>query len=361
MTTEVAVMNRMAVALAADSAVTVEVGDTTKIRDSALKLFAPSKFRPVGVMVYNNPSILGVPLETIIKMFRRELGREAFDTLPEYGEALISYLDGNTSLFPDDVQERYFLRAVETEFGRIRNMAKKELVESGLYDDEKVEPGEAVARCARIAIKARLAFWRNKEEAANFSKVAAVDMLNRNSGTINDLTRNEFVDWQVDHRGVRRLYEIAKHLILKDYFPDDVLSGLVIAGFGEREHFPSVQHFEIGGVYGNKLKVGPSSVEQVSEDSPSTIKAFGYKRMVDAFLFGISPSVRPHLQAATAIIEELPSLALNAVTGLTAENKRKLAENIRQASANRASEFAGNVVRGSIARWQDIASAVESL
>ena len=100
MTSEVVVMNRMAVALAADSAVTVEVGDTSKVRDSALKLFTLSKYRPVGVMVYNNSSILGVPLETIIKLFRSELGTKAFDTLPEYGEALISYLDGNIHCSP---------------------------------------------------------------------------------------------------------------------------------------------------------------------------------------------------------------------------------------------------------------------
>ena len=77
MTSEVVVMNRMAVALAADSAVTVEVGDTSKVRDSALKLFTLSKYRPVGVMVYNNSSILGVPLETIIKLFRSELGTDS--------------------------------------------------------------------------------------------------------------------------------------------------------------------------------------------------------------------------------------------------------------------------------------------
>ena len=85
MTSEVVVMNRAGVALAADSAVTVEMGDSQRVRHSALKLFTLSKYRPVGVMVYNNASLLGVPMETIIKLFRRRLGKKAYRTLREYG------------------------------------------------------------------------------------------------------------------------------------------------------------------------------------------------------------------------------------------------------------------------------------
>ena len=74
MTAEVVVMNRAGVALAADSAVTLEMGSGSKVRNSAVKLFMLSKYRSVGVMVYNNALLLGVPWETIIKLFRRELG-----------------------------------------------------------------------------------------------------------------------------------------------------------------------------------------------------------------------------------------------------------------------------------------------
>ncbi len=116
MTSEVVVMNRIGVALAADSAVTLDTGDSSKVRDSALKLFMLSKYRPVGIMVYNNAQLLGVPLETIIKLFRHDLGRRGFDTLPEYGDELIRFLDGNTKLFPDACADQIFPEGAE---GRI--------------------------------------------------------------------------------------------------------------------------------------------------------------------------------------------------------------------------------------------------
>ena len=62
MTAEVAVINKSAVAIAADSAVTTELTDSSgrqhdKIFNTANKVFALSKYAPVGIMVYNTMDI----------------------------------------------------------------------------------------------------------------------------------------------------------------------------------------------------------------------------------------------------------------------------------------------------------------
>jgi len=71
MTTEVAIINKEAIALAADSAVTVKISDGTKIYNSANKLFALSKLHPVGIMIYGNAELTGVPWESLIKVYRK--------------------------------------------------------------------------------------------------------------------------------------------------------------------------------------------------------------------------------------------------------------------------------------------------
>lgn len=85
MTTEIAVMNKHAIAMAADSAVTIAVpssqGKSYKVLNSANKLFALSKYAPVGLMIYGNGSLLGVPWESIIKIFRRSLGGTEYPSL----------------------------------------------------------------------------------------------------------------------------------------------------------------------------------------------------------------------------------------------------------------------------------------
>jgi hypothetical protein len=57
MTAEVAVLNRYAVALAADSAVTAEGADgAVQVFQSVNKMFALSYRHPVGIMVYGSPA-----------------------------------------------------------------------------------------------------------------------------------------------------------------------------------------------------------------------------------------------------------------------------------------------------------------
>ena len=354
MTSEVVVMNRMGVALAADSAVTLEMGDSSKVRDSAVKLFMLSKYRPVGVMVYNNAQLLGVPLETIIKLFRRKLGRQPFDTLREYGEELIRFLDGNAELFPEAVQNRYLLQALGTEFQRIGEQVEEEIIARGLF-------GEGATDAAEEAIENRLEFWRGQEDAEYFRDVSAVDVVGRISGEVHEVVNRATLHWGVGAEATKNLYEIGKQLVAKDHFPPDVFSGLVIAGFGEAEHFPAVLKLQLGGVYDGRLKIRTPSLVQVSDEIPSHITAFAYTNMVDAFLHGISPRVRAHVEDATTFVREMPPLALDVVAGLDPAEKAKAVGAVRRASQAKAAEFAGKVLQGTNERSQEIARAVGTL
>lgn len=80
MTAEMAIMNKSAIALAADSAVTSSGG---KIYNSVNKLFTLSKYFPVGVMIYGSAEVNSVPWETIIKIYRKNLGDRSFGTLKD--------------------------------------------------------------------------------------------------------------------------------------------------------------------------------------------------------------------------------------------------------------------------------------
>ena len=362
MTSEVVVMNRLGVALAADSAVTVDMGKSSKVRDSALKVFMLSKYRPVGVMVYNNASLLGVPLETIIKLFRRDLGTRGFDTLAKYGKELVGFLNGNESLFPQSVQDHYFLATLETEYRRIGELVEREFAASGVYGGAAGARGDSPSETVRKVIARRLEEWRSHEDADYFQNVDAADVVGRNSGGVHDVLNRVSLDLPLDDDGRRDLYEIAAHLVAKDHFPPDVFSGLVITGFGETQHFPSVQHIELGGVYGGRLKVRPETVHNVTDDEPSKVMAFAYRDMVDTFLHGISADLYDLLLEAAELIEEGPVSAVEAVTGgFAAEKKRELMAMARRESAELAADFARKALLGSMYRRQDIARAVEML
>ncbi|MDY0266054.1 MAG: hypothetical protein RBQ94_00135 [Methanimicrococcus sp.] len=68
MTSEIAIMNRNAIALAADSIVTLQTETGNKTYSTANKLFALSYNHSIGLMVNNNATFLGIPWETAITL-----------------------------------------------------------------------------------------------------------------------------------------------------------------------------------------------------------------------------------------------------------------------------------------------------
>ena len=58
MTAEIGILNKHGVVLAADSAVTIGGG---KVYNSARKLFTVGTAHSIGIMIYGNASLMGVP------------------------------------------------------------------------------------------------------------------------------------------------------------------------------------------------------------------------------------------------------------------------------------------------------------
>lgn len=73
MTAEIAVLNKSAVALAADSAVTIGRGAAAKIYNTVNKIFELSRNRPVGIMVYGRLDFMGMPVETVSKRAAQDI------------------------------------------------------------------------------------------------------------------------------------------------------------------------------------------------------------------------------------------------------------------------------------------------
>jgi hypothetical protein len=80
MTAEIAIINKSAVALAADSAVTISTGTKReKIFNTEDKLFELCNTVPIGIMIYNGMSFAGSPIQVLIRRFRTAY--DDFDTV----------------------------------------------------------------------------------------------------------------------------------------------------------------------------------------------------------------------------------------------------------------------------------------
>lgn len=337
MTSEVVVMNRLGVALASDSAATVYVNGRPKFYH-ADKLFMLSNHHPVGVMIYNNSSLLGVPWETILKLFRARLGRTEFSTLEEYAQELISFIGTAANLFPQDVQRIYYLGLVRTLFQGIRKGVDEAVLEM-LVDD--TDDGPAVVKQAQErVVSAALAEWKAKPDSAikGLDADLAQQLTGMCSGEINQLVAKffEFADATV----VQSLSELARLVIYKDEILPESLSGVVIAGFGADQHFPVMQAFELGEIFLGKLKCKCIRTERVDAQTPSVVRPFAQSEMVDTFLYGASSELILKITSdIVQLILRLPEEVIDGMPGVGPAKKTAYKNSIRDNSANMARKF----------------------
>jgi hypothetical protein len=92
MTAEVAILNKGAVALAADSKVSIGGSRPEKTYDTQNKIFTLSKVHPIGILIYNNADFMEYPWETIIKLYRARKRAEAESTVEAWAADFVRFL-----------------------------------------------------------------------------------------------------------------------------------------------------------------------------------------------------------------------------------------------------------------------------
>jgi hypothetical protein len=340
MTSEIVVMNSLAVALATDSAATVTAGSDNKIYNAADKLFMLSKHHPVGVMVYSNASLLGVPWEAILKMFRRILGSTEYPRLVDYGDRLIQFLNDSKNLFPQAVEDRFYLRLVRTLFDQIADSIHDQLYAQSLENAEEKTADEKREFAKKVIFEMRDK-WSKFSDVTCFEARTGEAMATRHSGKVNELMMKAFEDLPRDADMTTALRDLAILLVGKSEILREALSGIVIAGFGRDEHFPVMQSFELGEIYQGKLKYRRDKVVAIDGDSTtSIIVPFAHAEMVNTFLFGVKPELeRRWMISVVALISKLPETVIDLVTDLSAEQRDQWKSKMAPVSGEIARDF----------------------
>lgn len=290
MTAEIAIMNKEAIALASDSAVTVRGEPEQKIFTSANKLFTLSKYHPVGIMLYGNAALMGIPWETIIKIYRKNLRKDRFETLEEYANNFIDFLDNENSLFPVSVQEEYLFQAINGYFQFIRGAIEKEL-HSKVYEAGEISDKE-IKEVVSDVIGKHYEQWESADNVPSIPQAYNKELLEKYKKVISKAIKSIFEKLPLTRTENNKLRKIASSLFSK--FPEGIekgdLSGVVIAGFGEKEIFPALVSLFIEAKVHNKLKYKKAVSVKIDFQTNASIVPFAQREMVDIFMEGADPS-----------------------------------------------------------------------
>jgi hypothetical protein len=341
MTAEIAVMNKSAVALAADSAATLEMERVHKIY-MVNKLFFLSEEHPVGIMIYGKPQLLGVPWETVIEMYRRHSETKNLGTLTEYSKDIINFIESANDLFPEEVQKNFLEENVGLYYTIINEEIVKE-VES--YTKKKKITKVKTRQIVESVISKHCRSLEKRDKVPNISNAWLRKLLTKYASNIKEVKNSVFVKLPITSTASNNLKKIAGYLFSKDTFFRSDFSGLVIAGFGNNDIYPSVKSFEIEGIVNGKAKYIARQEGETGQDNDACIIPFAQREMVNLFMEGVHPDYCKHLFAglSTLLMKKYPDNILAEIKDLSVIKRRSIASKLEEINKGILDEYRQNL------------------
>lgn len=289
MTSEVLILNKRAVVLGADSAVTTSGGgDHPRYSKAANKIFELTKLGSVAAAIYGSASIDQVPWEVVLKLFRKNLDNTSFAQLDEYASALAAFLNGNNALFPATLRAEGVAEQFDNALAEITKHLTSKAPE---LEDES------------IPVADRTKLWKEQAVAleATLDRRGVAAPLTQ--GPLDNLLAN-LGPWvqraQSQINAVPVLASIdAAHIAalghkLRYTFPEMVLpgkSGLAVTGYGEAQIFPAFTRLEVFGHVGDELFFTSAGDFEVTHNSIAMIQPLAQSSMIDMFTDGFGRSL----------------------------------------------------------------------
>ncbi|CAN7732005.1 hypothetical protein [Mesorhizobium sp. LjNodule214] len=293
MTSEVCIMNRLAVVLAADSATTVtywtENGKEERYFKGANKIFQLSDFAPVGIMIFDSADILRVPWEVVIKSFRQNLGTKTFNNIAGYANEFFTFIETNTRIFPKEIQHEAFINAA-------RSAALQTAVEA-----TRQEPADKHTELLDAAVQLR----RAEVDAIDLMECIGAELPAEISTNVREELGKAIGEW-LDELNIGRpsdmdaMADLGTMEVFKDPKEHMNTCGLVFAGFGDHDIFPTMTEYTSCGLLGGKHVQSLTSTMAIDHDTPAWLSAFAQTSMSDTFAAGVSLDIYGSLMGAVA-------------------------------------------------------------
>ena len=306
MTAEVAILNREAVAIAADSAVTLTGPEGRKIYNTANKLFALSATEPVAVMVYGAGSFGSIPWETVIKEYRRENGMTLYATVEEYASHFIAYLSSLAKLISIENQYNQITTTAKMEFHMAESQVQDAIKEAA--SNGRTLKDSEIREIILIHIKTRIENLKLMPIIEGLSASVAGRQINAAIDDWNVFVDNSLKnfsalrDFSTD-REIRRRLRVMVRASLRVVSPWH--SGVVVTGFGSDQWFPALSHCLVDGVVGGRVRICNLEPIHIGEDKSAYIRPFAQKEMIATFMNGVHPDYRQAVEYFIDMMVEL--------------------------------------------------------
>jgi len=286
--------------------------------------FVYSKFTEI---ILRGPSMLGIPWETIVKMYRECLGTKEFAQLSEYSADFFKYLDNFD--VSSDLQEKYIVQGAFQLFHKIKQRLN-EWVNDRINNTKKVTSEEIAKRLIVLIQNCHNRFVKVSEDSV-LSKTRRARLKSQYKKVINEVILEIFEKRPLSNQAKEMLLEISVNAAAVGPLNQ---SGIVIAGFGTKDLYPRCQSFDVAAVFAGKTIKRSVNDQAISHDTGAAIIPFAQSDDVRTFMEGIGPGLKDFLESSfyEIMIHRLPDKLAESIS------ERLLIEDTRQGELRKIAE-----------------------
>lgn len=318
MTSEVALLNRSAVALAADSAATVTYWNPQAAKHEeryfkrANKIFNIISGKPVGLMTYAAGSLQGMPWEVLAKAYRDDRVGCTADSLPDYAADFFDYLASNRDIFPEAGQLQHLIALVSESVAAV---AYNILLDGGYKKEtdpqKKTQIAEGFVATAEGNVAADGYINDVAEKILNEIKSDPATIVDN----INSTDENKFLSSTLGAPLFGRVIALAIERVFKEELTPLTYTGVVVAGYGDKQYMPQLEQFKVFGIFNNKLIYTryEEGCKKISFENTSEIVPIAQSTMVNTFRLGADISTLGEIDSYVGVaIDEFVTELVNA-------------------------------------------------
>lgn len=290
MTAVLGILNKQAIAIAADSAVTIDGYNGRKIFNKANKIFSLSKHHPLGVMLYNSASFMSTPWEVIIKVYRKQLKDNSFNHLSEYVSDFIGFLQKNNYFTSNDLQKNYL---AQTSWKLLKNLVE-------VFEDQNPDLKNMEEDQINQAFRERFApFLVKIKDTLSQGDAICDDFANWDFDSFLEFTSPVTIDVLGSFEILKEINEVTSlfHQILFEIIRSkndfSGYTGLIFVGYGDSEIYPRLIPVHIADVVDDKLRyyIDEQMSGTVSDSNSGIIRPFAQTDVIDTILSGVDPTL----------------------------------------------------------------------
>ncbi|MGJ5087375.1 hypothetical protein ACQR06_17730 [Bradyrhizobium sp. HKCCYLRH1065] len=315
MTCEVALLNRRAVALAADSATTVSYWEQGEQKQRYFKgtnkLFNLSSVHPIAIMTSDSGNLQGVPWEVVVKAYRDSIGPKPHDYVSGYAHDLFEYIQSNAHLYPSEFQEKQLLEDVTDVAARLVALV-------ALTSDVRTAVAAGDDKAAVAAAKTAFDGLSKRIAAAAFIGHATASTAKEISAKYKQkigkqIREREFIAKRASLVPLDALIRLAPTALLKRDFSTLETTGLAISGFGDKEYFPYLRQYTTYGMVLGKLLFEEGDETKIDQENTAQIVPIARSSMIKTFMYGAPPSMLTDIETeASHMIETIQANLISA-------------------------------------------------